>query len=82
MRAIKVIQEEGLKEPEKKVIEVSETQSMTSGNFKEKVKTLQALLGFTGDDVDGFVGDDTKTALDDKGLGAKHYNCKYQFSYF
>jgi hypothetical protein len=62
-------EEEGLKEPEKKVIEVSETQSMTSGNFKEKVKTLQALLGFTGDDVDGFAGDDTKTALDDKGFG-------------
>lgn len=61
--------EEGLNEPEKKVIKASETQSMTSGDFKEKVKTLQALLGFTGNDVDGFVGNDTQTALDDKGLG-------------
>ena len=61
--------EEGLNEPEKKVIEVSETQSMTSGDFKEKVKTLQALLGLTGDDVDGIVGNQTKGALKAKGLG-------------
>lgn len=61
--------EEGLTEPEKKVIEVQEPSALVSGDFKNKVKTLQTLLGFTGDDIDGDPGTKTKTRLENAGLG-------------
>jgi hypothetical protein len=61
---------EGLTEPEKKTIEVQETSSVvTGGDFKDKVKTLQTLLGFTGGDVDGDAGSNTKARLKSAGLG-------------
>lgn len=61
-------EEEGLKEPEKKVIKESEPKAIVNLDFIEKVKTMQALLGFTGDDVDGDIGDKTKKRLSDKGI--------------
>jgi hypothetical protein len=36
--------------------------------FADKVKVLQALLGFTGDDVDGIIGDKTRGRLADNGI--------------
>lgn len=60
--------DEGLKEPEKKVIKESEPKAIVNLDFIEKAKTLQALLGFTGDDVDGDIGLKTKKRLADKGI--------------
>lgn len=62
----KTDEEEGLKEEDKQVLKVAEP--INSGDFLEKAKTLQSLLGFTGKDVDGDIGTNTKKRLSDKGL--------------
>lgn len=61
-------EEEGLKEPEKKVIKQSEPKAIVNLDYIEKAKTLQALLGFTGDGVDGDIGKETKIRLSNNGI--------------
>jgi hypothetical protein len=43
-------------------------ETMTSGDFLTKKKTLQTLLGFTDKDVDGIIGNNTKARLQERGL--------------
>lgn len=61
-------EEEGLKEPEKKVIKQSEPKAIVNLDYIEKAKTLQGLLGFTGDGIDGDIGKETKIRLSDNGI--------------
>lgn len=53
---------ENLKEDEPEVAKQPTT------TFVDKVKVLQALLGFTGDWVDGDIGTETRKKLDDNGI--------------
>lgn len=61
-------EEEGLKEPEKKIIIQTEPKAIVNLDFIEKAKTLQGLLGFTGRDIDGDIGKNTKARLANKGI--------------
>lgn len=61
-------EEEGLKEPEKKIIIQTEPRAIVNLDFIEKAKTLQGLLGFTGGDIDGDIGKNTKARLANKGI--------------
>ena len=61
-------EDEGLKEPEKIKKVQAEPKAIVNLDYIEKAKTLQALLGFTGDGIDGDIGDKTKERLANKGI--------------
>jgi len=60
--------DEGLPEPEKQKIVEAEPKAIVNLDFIEKAKTLQGILGFTGKDIDGDIGANTKKRLADKGI--------------
>lgn len=64
----KTDEEEGLEKSEGNKLASSETTSIVSGDYVKKIKTLQELLGFTGSDVDGIIGKNTKARLQERGL--------------
>ena len=49
-------------------VDEPEVAKQTTTTFADKVKVLQALLGFTGKDVDGIIGDKTRGRLADNGI--------------
>jgi hypothetical protein len=49
-------------------VDEPEVAKQPTNTFADKVKVLQALLGFTGDDVDGIIGDKTRGRLADNGI--------------
>lgn len=61
-------EEEGLKQPEKEKKVKDEPKAIVNLDYIEKAKTLQGLLGFTGDGIDGDIGKETKIRLSDNGI--------------
>lgn len=49
-------------------VDEPEVAKQPTTTFADKVKVLQALLGFTGDDVDGIIGDKTRGRLANNGI--------------
>lgn len=49
-------------------VDEPEVAKQPTATFADKVKVLQALLGFTGDDVDGIIGSKTRGRLADNGI--------------
>ena len=55
-------------QPNEDVVEDVEVIVSPTDTYLDKVKALQVLLGFTGGDVDGIVGSQTKTRLSNLGV--------------